>query len=49
MTIRTCLPADPETKGGSRRCAAEALLEEQQRLHPLPKEPVTVTFGPPDG
>ncbi|WP_030619031.1 IS21 family transposase [Streptomyces fulvoviolaceus] len=92
MTIRTCLPADPETKGGSeatvriakadlvptnanllpqyktmgqleaacrefcdsvndrvhrasRRKPAEALFEEQQRLHPLPKEPFTVAFG----
>lgn len=92
MTIRTCLPADPETKGGSeatvriakadlvpttanllpqykmmgqleaacrefcdtvndrvhrasRRKPAEALLEERQRLHPLPKEPFTVAFG----
>ncbi|MFE9601433.1 hypothetical protein [Streptomyces hokutonensis] len=40
MTILPCPPADPETKGGPRRRAAEALLEEQQRLHPLPKEPV---------
>ncbi len=92
MTIRTCLPADPETKGGSeatvriakadlvptsanllpqyktmgqleaacrefcdtvndrvhrqsRRRPAEALLEERQRLHPLPKQPFTVAFG----
>jgi hypothetical protein len=92
MTIRTCLPADPETKGGSeatvriakadlvptdanlleqygsfghleaacrdfcdevnnrihrasRRKPAEALAEERQRLHPLPKEPFAVAFG----
>ncbi|MGW6413498.1 Mu transposase domain-containing protein, partial [Streptomyces vinaceus] len=29
----------------SRRRPAEALLEEQQRLHPLPKQPFTVAFG----
>ena len=92
MTIRTCLPADPETKGGSeatvriakadlvpkdvnlleeyrsfavleaacrtfceevnnrvhretRRRPVEMLAEEQQRLHPLPKQPFTVAFG----
>ncbi|MFI1585556.1 IS21 family transposase [Embleya sp. NPDC020630] len=92
MTIRTCLPADPESKGGSeatvriakadlvptdanllaqyasfgqleaacrqfcddvndrvhretRRTPAEMLVEEQVRLHPLPKEPFTVAFG----
>jgi hypothetical protein len=92
MTIRTCLPADPESKGGSeatvriakadlvpteanlleeyrkfseleaacrqfcdevnnrihresRRRPAEALAEERERLHPLPKEPFTVAFG----
>ncbi|MGC0423469.1 IS21 family transposase [Embleya sp. AB8] len=92
MTIRTCLPADPESKGGSeatvriakadlvptdanlldqyatfgqlevacrqfcddvngrvhretRRRPAEMLVEEQVRLHPLPKEPFTVAFG----
>lgn len=92
MTIRTCLPADPETKGGSeatvriakadlvptaanllagyktlgqveaacrefceqvnarvhresRHRPAEALIEEQQRLHPLPHKPFTVAFG----
>ncbi|MFE4599485.1 IS21 family transposase [Kitasatospora indigofera] len=92
MTIRTCLPADPETKGGSeatvriakadlvprdvnlleeyrsfasleaacrdfceevnnrvhretRRRPVERLVEEQGRLHPLPKAPFTVAFG----
>lgn len=91
MTIHTCLPANPETKGGSegtvriakadlvptdanllpqyktmgqleaacrefcdtvndrvhrasRRKPAEALLEEQQRLRPLPKEPFTIAW-----
>jgi transposase len=92
MTIRTCVPADPETKGGSeatvriakadlvptavnlreefrtfgeleagcrdfceevndrfhretRRRPVEALAEERQRLHPLPKAAFTVAFG----
>ena len=92
MTIRTCVPADPQSKGGAentvkiakadlvptnanlleqyrtfseleaacrdfteqvnarihrdtRRRPAEALLEEQQRLHPLPAQPFTVAFG----
>jgi transposase len=92
MTIRTCMPADPESKGGSeatvriakadlvptaanlrpayktlgqieaacrefceqvngrvhresRRRPAEALVEEQQRLHRLPHKPFTVAFG----
>ncbi|MEU9398065.1 IS21 family transposase [Streptomyces sp. NPDC048324] len=91
-TIRTCVPADPETKGGSestvkiakadlvpkdvnlreeyqtfgqleaacrsfseevnsrthratRSKPAERLTEERQRLHPLPREPFTATFG----
>ena len=91
-TIRTCVPADPETKGGSestvkiakadlvpkdvnlreeyqtfgqleaacrnfceevnsrthratRSKPAEKLAEERQRLHPLPREPFTATFG----
>jgi hypothetical protein len=29
----------------SRRRPAEALIEERQRLHPLPKQPFTVAFG----
>ncbi len=92
LTIRTCVPADPQSKGGSeatvriakrdlvpkdvnlrpayqdfteleeacrqftdevnnkvhraiRRRPAEALAEEQQRLHPLPNEPFTAAFG----
>jgi transposase len=92
LTIRTCVPADPQSKGGSentvkiakadlvptkanlldsyrtfgeletacrefceqvnqrvhretRRRPAEALAEEQHRLHPLPGEPFTVAFG----
>lgn len=92
LTIRTCVPADPQTKGGSeatvriakadlvptqanllaqyrtfgalelacrefcdevnnrehretRRVPAEALSEEQQRLHPLPVAPFTAVFG----
>jgi len=92
LTIRTCVPADPQTKGGSeatvriakadlvpteanllaryktfgqleqacrlfcdevntrehrqtRRVPAEALSEEQQRLHPLPLRPFTAVFG----
>lgn len=92
LTIRTCVPADPQTKGGSeatvriakadlvpteanllaqyrtfgalelacrrfcdevnsrehretRRVPAEALSEEQQRLHPLPLQPFTAVFG----
>ena len=92
MTIRTCVPADPQSKGGSeatvriakadlvptevnlageyhsfgqleaacrdwceqvnarphretRRAPAEALAEEQARLHPLPTRPFTVAFG----
>jgi transposase len=92
LTIRTCVPADPQTKGGSeatvriakadlvpteanllaqyrtfgalelacrefcdevntrehretRRVPAEALSEEQQRLHPLPLAPFTAVFG----
>ncbi|GIE90483.1 IS21 family transposase [Actinoplanes regularis] len=92
MTIRTCVPADPQSKGGAentvkiakadlvptstnlldqyrkfaeleaacrdfteqvndrihrdtRRRPAEALLEERQRLHPLPAQPFTVAFG----
>lgn len=92
MTIRTCVPADPQSKGGSeatvriakadlvptaanllgdyrtfgqleaacrgfceqvndrahretRRRPADALAEEQTRLHPLPGEPFTVAFG----
>jgi len=92
MTIRTCVPADPQSKGGAentvkiakadlvptsanlldqyrkfaeleaacrdfseqvndrihrdtRRRPAEALLEEQTRLHPLPAQPFTVAFG----
>lgn len=92
MTIRTCVPADPQSKGGSenavkiakadlvptsanlledyrtfadleaacrdfiehvnqrihretRRRPADALAEEQARLHPLPAQPFTVAFG----
>lgn len=92
LTIRTCVPADPQTKGGSeatvriakadlvpteanllaqyrtfgqlelacrqfcdevntrehrqtRRVPAEALGQEQQRLHPLPLQPFTAVFG----
>ena len=92
MTIRTCVPADPQSKGGAEAtvrvakadlvpteanlraeyatfaelqaacagfCAevnarphratglvpADLLLEERQRLHPLPAQPVTVAFG----
>src|SRR3989440_651690 len=92
LSIRTCVPADPQTKGGSeatvriakadlvpteanllgqyrsfgalelacrqfcdevntrehretRRVPAEALSEEQQRLHPLPLQPFTAVFG----
>lgn len=92
MTIRTCVPADPQSKGGSeatvriakadlvptevnlageyhsfgqleaacrdwceqvnarphretRRAPAQALAEEQARLHPLPTRPFTVAFG----
>ncbi|WFE60014.1 IS21 family transposase [Micromonospora sp. WMMD712] len=92
MTIRTCVPADPQSKGGAentvkiakadlvptsanlldqyrkfseleaacrdfttgvndrihrdtRRRPAEALREEQQRLHPLPAQAFTVAFG----
>jgi transposase len=91
-TIRTCVPADPETKGGSestvkiakadlvpkdvnlrenyksfgdleaacrqfcdevnsrthratRSKPAARIAEERQRLHPLPREPFTATFG----
>ncbi len=92
MTIRTCVPADPQSKGGAentvkiakadlvptsanllgqyrtfaeleaacrdftdevnarihrdtRRRPAEALLEERDRLHPLPASAFTVAFG----
>jgi transposase len=92
MTIRTCVPADPQSKGGAenavkiakadlvptsanlldqyrsfaeleaacrdfteqvnarlhrdtRRRPAEALLDERDRLHPLPAQPFTVAFG----
>jgi transposase len=92
LTIRTCVPADPQSKGGSentvkiakadlvptsanllgeyrtfaeletacrafceqvngrehretRRIPADALLEERQRLHPLPNRPFTAVFG----
>lgn len=92
LTIRSCVPFDPQTKGGSeatvriakadlvpkdtnlleqyrtfgalelacrefcdevntrehretRRVPAEALMEEQQRLHPLPLRPFTAVFG----
>ncbi len=92
LSVRTCVPADPQTKGGSestvriakadlvpteanlleqyrtfgqleqacrefcdevnarehretRRVPAEALSEEQQRLHPLPLAPFTAVFG----
>jgi transposase len=92
LTIRSCVPFDPQTKGGSeatvriakadlvpteanlleqyrtfgaleqacrefcdevntrehretRRVPAEALSEEQQRLHPLPLAPFTAVFG----
>jgi transposase len=92
LTIATCLPADPEAKGGSeasvriakadlvptqanllddydsfadleracgdfceqvnarvhrvtRRAPAEALVEEQTRLHPLPIQPFVLAFG----
>jgi transposase len=92
LAVRTCVPADPQTKGGSestvriakadlvpketnlleqyrsfaaleiacrefcdevntrehretRRVPAEALSEEQQRLHPLPLQPFTAVFG----
>jgi transposase len=92
LTIRSCVPFDPQTKGGSeatvriakadlvpkqanllaqyrtfgalelacrefcdevntrehretRRVPAEALSEEQQRLHPLPLRPFTAVFG----
>lgn len=92
LTIATCLPADPQTKGGSeasvriakadlvptqanllddydsfadleracgdfcqqvnarvhrgtRRAPAEALVEEQTRLHPLPIQPFVLAFG----
>jgi hypothetical protein len=92
LTIRTCVPADPQSKGGSentvkvakadlvptsanllaeyrtfgeleaacrtfcdqvngrehretRRIPAGALIEERQRLHPLPNRPFTAVFG----
>ncbi len=92
LTVATCVPADPATKGGSeasvrvakadlvpteanlleeyasfaeleaacaafcdqvntrvhritRRAPAEMLIEEQQRLHPLPAAPFTAAFG----
>jgi hypothetical protein len=92
LTIRTCVPADPQSKGGSenavkiakadlvptnanllgeyrnfaeletacrafcdevngrehretRRVPAEALVEERQRLHPLPNHRYTAVFG----
>lgn len=40
-----CDSVNDRVHRASRRKPAEALLEERQRLHPLPKEPFTVAFG----